>query len=280
MVVTALIATVVVLIGHWDYYGLTRLQRPFHDDHNMLRPSGSVGLTLGIIAAVLFVLNLGYLVRKQFVTESRLGSLRSWMDAHVMTGLIGACLVTLHSAMAPTSALGNFAVMAMIITVGTGVIGRTIYIQIPRSLEGRELELVQVQDRLSMYRDQLEQSGIQVDCLHLHQKPCASEQEKGLIHCFWAMVMGDRQRRQNYRLLKRDVMGSVKLRPLAKDILPLAKAFCIHWQWLTRYDELRGLIASWRFFHRWLAVVMFFAVFCHIVLALWFGDVLILGGAQ
>ena len=75
-------------------------------------------------------------------------------------------------------------------------------------------------------------------------------------------------------------MGSVKLRPVAKDILPLAKAFCIRWQWITRYYELCGLIASWRFFHKWLAVVMFIAVFCHIVMAIWFGDIFVLGGAQ
>ena len=92
--------------------------------------------------------------------------------------------------------------------------------------------------------------------------------------------MGDRQRRQDYRRLKQRVLESAKLKPLAKDILPLAKVFCIHWQWLTRYYELCGLIASWRFFHRWLAVVMFCAVLCHIVLSLWFGDVDVLGGAQ
>jgi hypothetical protein len=276
----ALIVIIVVLAWHWDYYGLARLQRPFHDDHNMLRPSGSVGLSLGIIATVLFVLNLGYLVRKQLVTVSRLGSLRSWMDAHVLTGLMGAGLIALHSAMAPASALGTLAVVAMTVTVATGIIGRTIYIQIPRSLEGRELELEQVQDQLNVYRSQLEQTGVQADCLHLRQRPHTSEQEKGLINCFWVMIMGDRQRRQDYRRLRRHVLRSAKLRPLAKDILPLAKAFCTHWQWLTRYHELCGLIASWRFFHRWLAVVMFCAIICHIMLALWFGDVIVLGGAQ
>lgn len=280
VMVTALMATVVILAWHWDYYGLAHLQRPFHDDHNILRSSGSVGLPLGIVATVFFILNLGYIVRKQLLTVPRLGSLRSWMDAHVLTGLIGASLIALHSAMAPTSTLGKFAVAAMIVTVVTGIIGRTIYIQIPRSLEGQELELVQVQDQLNRYRRLLEQGGIQLDYLDTCPKPYAGKQEKSLIHCFWAMIIGDRQRRQNYRLLKQRVMGSAKLRPVAKDVLPLAKAFCIRWQWLTRYYELCGLIASWRFFHKWLAVVMFIAVFCHIVMAIWFGDIFVLGGAQ
>jgi len=278
--ITALVATMVVLAWHWDYYGLARLQRPFHDDHSTLRPSGTVGLSSGIIGMVLFVLNLGYLVRRQLVTVSGLGSLRSWMDAHVLTGLAGAGLIALHSAMAPASALGTLAVLAMTVTVATGIIGRTIYIQIPRSLEGRELELRQVQDQLDVYRIQLEQSGVQADCLHLRQRPQASEQEKGLINCFWVMIMGDRQRRQDYRRIRQRVLGSAELRPLAGDILPLVKAFCIHWQWLTRYRELCGLIGSWRFFHRWLAMVMFCAVICHIALALWFGDVFAFGAAH
>jgi len=280
VVITALMVTVVVLAWHWDYYGLARMQRPFHDDHYTLRPSGTVGLSSGTIGMVLFVLNLGYLVRRQLVTVPGLGSLRSWMDAHVLTGLIGAGFIALHSAMAPASALGTLAIVAMTVTVATGIIGRTIYIHIPRSLEGRELGLGQVQDRLDAYRIQLEQSGVQADCLHLGQRPQASEQEKGMIHCFMAMIMGDRQRRQDYRRIRQRVLGSAELRPLAKDILPLVKAFCIHWQWLTRYRELCGLIASWRFFHRWLAVVMFCAVLCHIVLAIWFGDIFAFGAAH
>lgn len=278
--IAALAATVVVLAWHWDYYGLARQQRPFHDDHATLRSSGPVGLSSGIIGMVLFVLNLGYLVRRQLITVPGLGSLRSWMDAHVLTGLTGAGLIALHSAMAPVSALGTLALAAMIVTVATGIIGRTIYIQIPRSLEGRELLLEQVQDQFNAYRSRLEQSGVRVDCLDLQQRPHATEQEKGLIDCFRAMIVGDRQRRRDYRRLRQHVLGSAELRPLAKAILPLAKAFCIRWQWLTRYRQLCALIASWRFFHRWLAVVMFCAVLCHVVLALWFGDVLAFGAAH
>ncbi len=278
--ITVPVATVVVLAWHWDYYGLARPQRPLHADHRALHPSGTVGLSSGIIGVVLFVLNLGYLVRRQFVTVPGLGSLRSWMDAHVLTGLTGACLIALHSAMAPASALGTLAVAAMIVTVATGIVGRTIYMRVPRSLEGRELQLGQVQDQLNAYRGRLEQSGVRVDWLDLRQGPDAVEREKGLIDCFWAMIMGDRQRRRDYRRLRQRVLGSAELRPLARDVLPLANAFCIHWQWLTRYRQLCGLIASWRFFHRWLAVSMLCAVLCHIVVVLWFGDVLAFGAAH
>ena len=49
-------------------------------------------------------------------------------------------------------------------------------------------------------------------------------------------------------------------------------------QWLVRYRELRNLIGAWRFFHRWLAIVMLAAIFFHIVIAVDFGDLWIFGG--
>jgi len=270
---------VLFLVRHWDYYSLVRLQRPLHHDHVGLRPSGSSGLAFGMTATILFVLNLGYLARKQIIRVSGLGSLRSWMNVHVLTGLIGAGLTGLHCAVAPASPLGVLAIVAMAVTVITGIVGRTIHIQVPRSLEGRELGFQQVQDQLDGYRDKLQHAGVQADWLQL-SRPEARAHRTGLAGGFLSMVIGDHQRRQDYRRLKRQVLGSLELEPAARQILPLAKEFCIHWQWLVRYHELRSLIASWRFFHRWLAVLMFWVVVCHIVLAVRFGDLVIWGGTR
>ncbi|MCU0914585.1 MAG: hypothetical protein MUC88_08490 [Planctomycetes bacterium] len=47
-----------------------------------------------------------------------------------------------------------------------------------------------------------------------------------------------------------------------------------------RCRELRNLLAAWRFFHRWLAIVMLAVVACHVGLALRFGDLWIMGGTR
>jgi hypothetical protein len=268
------------LSWHWAYYSLIPSQRPLHPNHFMLRPSGLVGLLLGIIAASLFVLNLGYLVRKQLITASWLGPLRTWMDMHVLTGLIGMGLVTLHSALAPVSVLGSLASVALVSTILTGIVGRTIYIQVPRSLEGRELEFQQVQSRLDACRRQLEQVGVQADWLRLSKPPQEEVLHKGLVQSFLSMLVGDRQRRREYRRLKHQILEAPELQTIARQILPLTKEFCVHWQWLKRYYELRGLIASWRFFHLWMAVLMLCVVIAHVVLAVRFGNLSLWGGAQ
>ena len=261
----------IVLLGfHWDYYGLPRPERPLHDAHSWLRSSGRLGLPVGVLALALFVLNLGYLVRKRLIRWTFLGPLRGWMDIHVLTGIFGAGLVAFHSAMAPSSALGTMALFAMVITILTGMVGRTIYIRVPRSLEGRELEFSQVKEELDTFRKQLELAGVEADWLQ-REIPAARMNRTGLIGCFLAMAIGDRQRRSDYRHLKQQILNSSKLKGTASKILPAAKAYCIHWQWLVRYNELCGLIASWRFFHRWIAILMLCVVVCHVVVALCYG---------
>lgn len=267
------------IVFHWDYYGLPRSQRPFHEFHGHLRSSGTYGLWMGLGAATLFVLNLGYLIRKRLIRFNWLGPLRQWMNFHVVTGMVGAGCVALHMAMAPSSAMGYLALTALCITVVTGIIGRTIYIRVPRSVEGRELEFRQVQSELERYRMQLELSGVKVDWLH-EARPREGERHTSLLSGFTALVVGDRQRRTDYRKLRKQIMEAHRLREAKAHILPLARDYCMHWQWLVRYDELRNLISSWRFFHRWLAILMLFVVLGHIVVALRFGSLDLWGGGH
>ena len=272
----AFIGFLVLLVQHWDYYGADRLDRPFHENHASLRSSGKMGLPIGVWAAALFVLNLGYLIRKRLIHIKIFGPLRMWMDMHVLTGLIGGGLVVFHSTMAPSSTLGTLAFLAMTITVLTGIVGRTIYVRVPRSVEGRELELEQVQEKLDACRQMLESSGVKAEWME-EGRPQAQIHRTGLLGCFAAMMVGDVQRRRDYRRLKGQILNSPDLKPVARKVLPLARDYCTHWQWLHRYRELHNLISSWRFFHRWLAVLMLCVVVCHIVVAIRFGNLSIFG---
>lgn len=280
MGLSALAAMVVIFLRGGAYYGLARIERPFHPYHEFLRPSGLMGLWLGAIAGGLLVLNLIYLVRKRFIHLRYVGSLRAWMDFHVVTGMVGGALVGFHAAFAPYSALGMLALVALVITLLTGIVGRYIYVHVPRSLEGRELEFGQVRVELEACRDRLEQAGVDAHWLHEGEMPEMRYRPIGLLKSFASLVTGDRQRRRDYRRLRRAVLSSRDLRPLARQILPLARSYCRHWQWMVRYHEWRDLLASWRFLHRWLAIVMLTVASFHVFLAVRYGDLVFLGGPQ
>lgn len=269
------------ILFNWDYYGLPRAQRPLHEGHHLLRSSGRAGLWMGIGAATLFVLNLGYLVRKRLIRISWLGPLRGWMNLHVVTGIIGAGGVAVHMAMAPSSAMGMLALGALCITVVTGIIGRTIYIRVPRSAEGRELEFQQVQEGLARYRQELEAHGVDIGWLqHGSLEQAVKQRRSSLLENFIALVAGDRQRQQDYRRLKQAILNVPRLKESARRILPMASAYCFHLQWFTQYYQLRSLIASWRFFHRWLAILMLFVVLAHVLVAIRFGGLHVTGGGR
>jgi len=279
------LAVVVAALG-WDYYSLPLAERPFHVYHDLLRPSGRAGLIFGAYATSLFVLNLGYLIRKRLINvrsaaarlDPWLGSLRLWMSLHTITGIVGGAVIVLHTAFAPSSALGVLALVALAITVASGIIGRYLYSKVPRSLEGRELEIEQVRERLRAERDQLEQIGVSAEWLSPQMPPEGNDRAGSMPARLLAVLSGDRQSRRDYRRLRRAILASPELRVSARHMLPLARAFCRHRHWLARYHELRNLLASWRFFHRWLAIVMLAVVAFHIGLALRFGDLWIPGG--
>jgi hypothetical protein len=270
--------TVAVAVWGQEYYRLAPTERPFHPDHDVLRPSGQAGLTFGMIATALFVLNLGYLVRKRLIHIRWLGSLRTWMSFHAVTGIVGGALIFLHTAFAPSSALGILALVALAITVVSGIIGRYIYAKVPRSLEGRELEFEQVRERLHAYRRQLEDAGVSMDWLSSQAPPEQYDHPRSAPGRLLAVWGGDRRSRRDYRRLRRIIFASPRLRSSAGHVLPLARMFCRHRHWLTRYQEARNLLASWRFLHRWLAIVMLAVVAFHIGLALRFGDLWIMKG--
>lgn len=268
--VTTVALSLLFLVGA-SYYLLPFADRPFHVQHEVFRPSGRFGLTLGIAGTALMVLNLTYLVRRQLIKLEWLGSLRSWMGFHVLTGLVGPALIVFHTAFAPTSYLGILALGTMLVVVVAGIFGRYIYAFVPRSLTGHELELEDVKSRLASYRDRL--SSLGVDAGLLERDPRDSPPGgSGLINALAVILLGDPESRRDYRRFRQAVKSRKELRTRARRILPLARRLCRERQWLARYQELRALMGVWRFLHRWLAVVMLLVVVFHIVLALRFGD--------
>lgn len=140
--------------GH-GYYQAPLAERPLHALHRALRPSGLVGLPLGIAGALLIAASTGYVVRKRLVSRPRFAALRAWMGFHVFAGLLGPALVLLHAAFVPTSALGLLALASLAVVVASGLFGRHVYASFPKTLEGRALGLNEVRKRLAVYERDL-----------------------------------------------------------------------------------------------------------------------------
>jgi len=103
-------------------------------------PAGTLfGHLLGILGFILMLLTeILYSLRKRS-QSARWGSMASWLQFHIFTGLVGPFLVLLHSSWKFNGLAGATTLLTILIVI-SGFVGRYIYTQIPRTLEGVEFE--------------------------------------------------------------------------------------------------------------------------------------------
>src|SRR5437879_7358698 len=155
----AVAGTMALLVYGLSYYWSSPAQRALSPKHDYLKPSGAIGLRLGLFGVLLFFFIYVYPLRKKWAWLGRQGSSKRWLDFHVLLGLVAPVVVTFHS----SSKLSGIAVMAywiMIVVAFSGVVGRYIYAQLQRSLNSAELTLQQAQDQSVRTATQLKNTGI------------------------------------------------------------------------------------------------------------------------
>jgi len=121
-----------------DYYLLGSQERPFSPKHMLLRPSGPIGVNLGVFGVLLFFIIYLYPLRKRWGWLGRQGNSRHWLDFHVVLGTAAPLVIALHSSF-KFGGIAGMAFWCMSMVTASGFIGRYLYAQIPRSLNAAEL---------------------------------------------------------------------------------------------------------------------------------------------
>jgi hypothetical protein len=174
------LSVVLVIAGYgYDYYMLGAAERPFSPKHDILRPSGTIGIRLGMLGVLMFFLIYLYPLRKKWGWLGRQGNSRHWLDFHIVLGTTAPIIIAFHSSFK----FGNIAGMAfwsMLMVTLSGFIGRYLYSQIPRNLNAAELSIREMREREAALRKELaeqrETFGFAVDALY--QLPSAAEVAK------------------------------------------------------------------------------------------------------
>lgn len=123
-----------------SYYLLPLDQRPYSPKHALLRPSGEIGLRLGVLGTLLFCVIFLYALRKVIPWLGRFGTAKHWMDFHVIAGITAPFVIAFHASF-KFQGIAGIAFWIMVTVAVSGVIGRYLYAQIPRSLNAAELSL-------------------------------------------------------------------------------------------------------------------------------------------
>lgn len=266
--------TVFVLMGVYglNYYFTSIDQRFFHEQNELLKSSGLIGHGAGIIGSLSMIIGVfGYMARKRFRSLSRLGFLKHWLEFHIFLCTLGPILVLYHTAF-KFGGLVALSFWSMVAVVLSGVIGRYIYLQIPRTIEGREMSLNELSAKKATFYAELETHfNLDKNLINLLNNALTSQDKlyKGL---FFSRVI---HRLKFERTLIKNIKSELKARNVIKSDYKRTVNF-IHAEivlnrriaWLA---TMQKYLHYWHVIHLPFALIMLVIMFVHVIVAILFG---------
>lgn len=139
LLVLAVAAVLVLTENGYEYYAATPSDRAFMAEHKDMRPSGSYSHGLGVLGAVMIAAGVAsYSLRKNVKAFWDYGKLSVWLEIHIILCLLGPILIIFHSTF-KASGIAAISLWTMLAVAASGVIGRYLYVLIPRNTLGAEL---------------------------------------------------------------------------------------------------------------------------------------------
>ena len=249
-----------------DFYRTPLLERAHHEGYWQWKAGGTIGHKLGIIGSSMMVVMLLYSVRKRVGWLRKAGPLSRWLDFHIFLGVMGPLLVVLHSSF-KVQGLVALSFWSMIVVASSGVLGRFLYLQIPRTRAGEEVALAELEAQDRELSERL-RSRFGLDERQLAQldEIVAAPARTGLAGGLWQILVGDLQLRSALRGFAascRAVPPSV-FAEFERVVRQKAQAR----RRIVLWDRVHELFHYWHVLHKPFAVVMYLFMIVHVAVAL------------
>ncbi len=260
-----------------SYYSLPPHLRPLTSQNAWLRPSGAAGLTAGILSSLMILANLAYLARRSLKFPWLPGTLARWMTMHVATGIGAFLLVIIHSALSPQNTPGGHAFYGLAILTITGAIGRYFYSFVPRAANGRELGLDEIEKQmvdLSGQWDRVDPAFAARVRTEIQRVQSEGRWKGSFLQRVKTLIASQRMMHDSLVALRRQAHREGLSLDQIDEVVALAKRAQSTALMASHYDDLRALLSSWRWLHRWTALGMVLLVLVHVWIAMRFGSIL------
>lgn len=267
-----LVSTIVIISVGFDYYNTPLSERFFHGDHSVLKPSGSIGHGYGIIGSALMLIGvLIYIIRKRSRKLSRFGLLKHWLELHIFLCTLGPILVLFHTAF-KFGGIVSVSFWSMIAVVLSGVIGRFIYLQIPRSMDGVELSFEQ-SSKLNFdlnYRLRKEYN-LNSEFIEKIEQYSNHSTKINVINLIPIIVRGFWEDRNNLKKITNELKQNKIPKPIIKEVKLVCKSKLKLNRRLTLLKTTQQLFGYWHIAHFPFAILMLIIMIVHIIVAITFG---------
>lgn len=238
-----LISIIVLTYIGFTYYNKPIEERFFDPNYALLKPSGIIGHGLGIIGSLLIVFGLfSYMIRKRINMFVHFGSLKYWLEFHIFLCTLGSVFVVYHTTF-KFGGIVSIGFWSMVIVWTSGVIGRYIYLQIPRTIEGRELSLREVQD----YKTELD-----LELMNKYQIDISE-------------IKNNNYSNKKLKILSKNIT-SVEYKKI-KQLMNDQKKISIR---IERLDRMQNLFKYWHVAHLPFAIILLIILVIHIAIVLTF----------
>jgi hypothetical protein len=266
------ITFIMLVFNGLSYYSIGLEERFYHPEHHVLKPSGLLGHGLGILGSFFIILGVSsYMARKRYRFLSRWGLLKHWLEIHIFLCTLGPIMVLFHTAF-KFGGLVAVSFWSMVAVFLSGIIGRFIYIQIPRTIEGRELSLSEVREMKSNV------AGIIRDSFNLDETSFGiiADSTKTKVELYHASgivryirkFLDDRKSIRKIKMvLKRNRLPGSQYRK----ILDLVKSEILLNRRIERLETMQNLFKYWHVAHLPFALVMIVIMIIHVGVTLVFG---------
>ncbi|MFN8256057.1 MAG: hypothetical protein U0W24_10240 [Bacteroidales bacterium] len=252
----------------FSYYKTSMEERYFHPQNESLKPSGIIGHGLGVIGSFLMIFGmLMYIIRKRLKSMARWGSLKYWLEIHIFLCTMGPLLILFHTSF-KFGGIVAVSFWSMVAVFASGVIGRFIYIQIPRSIEGRELSLGEVNSLKSELDETLKTGYNLSDATYqtIITSMHSSAGGKGFLNFQQSLHNFQAIRRVRKILKENDIPGAERA-----NIVELIKRDLSLKRKIERLVLMQKLFTYWHVAHMPFAIIMIIIMIIHIVVTITFG---------
>jgi hypothetical protein len=275
LVITGVLAVAGVFIKNYDYYMLPNHERPFHPQYDVLKPSGFESHGFGIVGTAMIIAGVVmYSARKRVKKFSRIGKIKNVLEFHIFLCLLGPMLVLYHT----TFKFGGIVAVSfwsMMAVAASGIIGRYLYVQIPKGIHGNELTVKDLEEENRALLVNLEKEyGLapqviqSIDALTVSKKPLEQmTTSEMLMFLFISDITRRRQLKKITHYLQRQSVDKhfiKKIAHIASDHLVLKRRIAF-------LEKLQHVFHYWHVVHLPFSIIMFVILILHVGVAVAFG---------
>ena len=230
-----------------------------------MRPSGVYSHGLGIIGASMIIVGVSvYSTRKRVRALVNAGKLSSWLEFHIILCLVGPILVVYHTTF-KAGGVAAISLWTMLSVVGSGIIGRFLYVQIPRNIRGTELTVQEINSEIDRLAAAMLASPVGVTVVRMIDEAFAGIKRPSGIGGAVATIMRLESIKRTTRRRIRELIGRSQVpAEAARQLRATASARASLLQKTLVLNQVERLFYAWHVIHLPFSIIMFLTLAAHV----------------